>query len=277
MKNKKNKNKNKRPQQGESVRVRLPMLMATKAMKEYLCTLPDEERAALELGTSLDVAESAGANMRISYLLGAYYHIHSIQSLLQADIEIMLDNWGLWLKGVRPAMTFIQQADAKFIRTMRDIMNVGKTEEQRKENDDFYSRDVDSLYKKFFRWEGIPVEWKPKGAQRTNFAKAGEDKEKDETLLMETKYEWCRIGAIDVPAVHKDYRSDLPVVYTVGKMLDDETVQMGEKPYRTLAAARGVASKFAASEKGNVFIIYERTNQWHYVPKEYKIINEEEK
>lgn len=246
------------------------MFQSTKTIKAYLATLPEEERAKLQMGTTLEVAEHAGANQRISFLVSAFYHIHSIQALLQADIEILMDNWGLWLKGVRPAMTNVQQSSDKFIRIMSEIFSVGRDKEEKEKDRNYYAQDIDSLYKKFMRWEALPITWEPGQEQRTNFIKSGEEKGKDETLVIDNDIEWVRIGAIDVPAIQKDYRADLPEVYCVGEMMDDETVQMGKKPYRTISTARGVASKYAAAEPGKVFIIYKRTNQWHYRPVEFK-------
>lgn len=264
---KKSKVKTKKQSWQEPTKVVVPMMFqSTKTIKAYLATLPEEERAKLQMGTTIDVATHAGATERLGLLIQTFYHIHSVQTLLQADIEIMLDNWGLWLKGFRPALTNLQQADDKFIRTMTELFNRGKSEGEKAANDEYYTRDVDSLFKKLMRWEAIPTTWKPGEAQKTNLIKNGAEAGKDETLVVEDKYEWCRIGAIDVP----DQTNPEPV-YCVGKMMDDETVQMSSTRFKTISSARGTATKWAKSEPGKVFIIYRRTNQWHYRPMEYKL------
>lgn len=252
--------------------IAIPMYQATQTVKDFLATLPEEERSKLR--TNLEIADRAEATRRIGYLAQTFYHIHSVQSLLQADLEILLDNWGLWLKGFRPALTSLQQAEDKFYRVMREIFNQGGEGDV---TDEYYRRDVDSLFKKLMRWEALPVTWKPGDELKTNLIKAGEEKGGDETLVIEDKYEWCRIGAIDTNAVPNDYRSDLPEVYTVGQMEDNETVKMSAKPYRTFATAKSVATKYANSNRGKVYIIYKRTNQWHYRPVDFRLNEEEEK
>lgn len=257
----------KKNKQQKQVRVNIPTLMATKTMKAYLATLPEEEAAGLQLGTTLDVARHSGADKRIGYLLSAYHHITSIQNLLQADIEIMLDDWNLFLKGIRPALTSVQQCNDKFFRAMVGLF--GKDEEEAKKRDEYYRRDVDSLFAKFMRWEGLPVTWKPGQEQRTNMVKAGEEA-KEETLIIENDYEWVKIGAIDTP--DKENQNE---VYCVGEMMDNESVEMSRKPCRSLSAARGVATKYAKAERGKTFIIYKRVNYWHYIPVEYKSMADE--
>jgi hypothetical protein len=249
----------------------LPVIQATDTVKGYLATLPEDEKKALN--SNYDIALKAGAAERICLLVQTFYHIHTIQTFLQGDIEILLDNWGLWLKGFRPALTNLQQAEDKFYRIMREMFNHGGGGDV---TDEYYMRDVDSLFKKLMRWEALPMTWDVGQPQKTNLIKAGEEKGGDETLVIEDKYEWCRIGAIDVEAIPNDYRSNIPEVYAVGKMMDNETVQMGKKVYRSISAARAVASKYANSERGKVFIIYRRTNQWHYRPMEFKLNEEEE-
>ena len=237
-------------------------------MKAFLATLPEERREELmKTGTSVDVAREAGADKRIGYLAAAFYHIHSIQSLVQAEIEIMLDNWNLWMKGLRPAMTSVQQADDKFFRAMRESFSLADVTDE-------YCHDVDSLHRKFFRWEGIPTTWNPGEPQRTNLIKAGEETT-DETLVVEDKYEICRIGTIDTPSKGQT-PFGLREVYCVGEMEGDESVKMGERMYRTIAAARTAASNFAKANNGKTYLIYKRTDYWHYRPMDYKRIEEEE-
>lgn len=246
------------------------MYQATDTVKEFLSSLPEEERSQLK--NNLDIANKAQATERIGSLVQTFYHIHSIQSLIQADIEILLDNWALWLKGFRPAMTSLQQAEDKFYRTMREIFGKDANDV----TDEYYMRDVDSLYKKLMRWEALPVTWKPGDALKTNLIKAGEEKGQDETLVIEDKYEWYRIGSIDTNAIPNDYRSNIPEVYTVGEMGDDETVKMSKKAYRSLSTAKGVATKYANEKRGKAFVIYKRTNQWHYRPVDFRLNEEEE-
>ena len=61
----------------------------------------------------------------------------------------------------------------------------------------------------------------------------------------------------------------------MAKMNDDETVAMSEKPYKTISAARAAATIKAKAEQGETFIIYKRTDYWHFVPLEYKTIAHE--
>lgn len=237
-------------------------------MKDYLATIPKEEADKLmQSGTTLDVARHSGVDQRIGYLLSAYHHITSIQTLLQADIEILLDNWNLYLKGIKPALLSVQQCNDKFFRAMNALF--GDDKEEARKRGDYYMRDVDSLYKKFLRWEGLPVTWKPGQDQRTNMVKAGEEA-KEETLIIENDYEWVKIGAIDTP--DKENQNE---VYCVGEMMDNESVEMSRKPCRSLSAARGVATKYAKAERGKTFIIYKRVNYWHYIPVEYKSMADE--
>ena len=74
----------------------LPVIQATDTVKAYLATLSEDEKK--ELKSNYDIALKAGAAERIGLLVQTFYHIHTIQTFLQGDIEILLDNWGLRLK-----------------------------------------------------------------------------------------------------------------------------------------------------------------------------------
>ena len=249
-------------------RVNIPVLMATKTMKDYLASIPTEEADQLKAAAdTLAVARHSGADKRVGYLLSAYHHITSIQALLQADIEILLDNWSLYLKGIRPALTSVQQSNDKFFTAMRGLF--GSNDEEAKKRDDYYRRDVDSLFAKFMRWEGLPQTWRPGQSQRTENVKAGED-EKEETLIIENDYEWAKVCAINTPDPNTPNEC-----FCVAKMNDNETVSMSEKPYKTISAARAAATIKAKAEQGETFIIYKRTDYWHFVPLEYKTIAHE--
>ena len=241
----------KKKKQQQNARIVVNRIQATPTIREYLRTLQPEEAAALQQGTNKDIAQHARADLRIGYLLTAYFHIHSIQQLLTADIEIMLDRWGLWLKGVRPAMTSIEQSDEKFARAMREICNPDK----------YYAMDVDSLYQKFMRWEGLQTTWAPGQPVRIESVEKNGD---DETLVVENEIESCRITAVDVDAEkpHKCWR--------VARMNDDETVLLGKNLYFTLPAARGVATKLAKTNPGEIYVVYEQRDRLRLRPVDYK-------
>ena len=214
-----------------------------------------DEAARLQLGTNLDIARHSGADKRIGYLLSAFYHIHSIQQFLTADIQILLDRWGLWLKGVQPAITSIEQADDKFQRAMRELVG---------DNDKYYAMDVDSLFTKFMRWEGIPTTWAPGQPVRIDKVETNGE---DETLVIENEIEYNRITPIDTEA-EKPHK-----VWRVARMNNDETVLMGKKCYFKLSTARAIATKCAQSNPGDFYIIYEQRDRLRYKPVDYKRVS----
>ena len=258
----------KKKKQTQQIKLSLPRLMPTPTMKEYLSKLPEGQRTKLITeGDNLELAKVAGVDKRIGYLLAAYYHIHSIQTLIQADIEILLDDWNLWLKGIRPAFTSIQQSDDKFYRAMSDLFKASLV------TDEYYAHDVDSLYTKFMRWESIPKTWKPNQDQRIQAIKSG-DKSDEETLVVEDKYEIFRVGAMNVPATERTPFGNKDV-YCVAEMGNDETVNVNDKTYRTISSARKAVTLMSKAARGKSYIIYKRSDYWHYRPIECKMNKEE--
>lgn len=234
-------------------------LAPTKVMKEYLATLPEDVRAELYLQTNLDVAIHSGAEKRIGYLCAAYYHLYSIMSLISTDMGILFDDWGIWLKGLKPAMTNVEQAGIKLIRTFHDLMGGAP--------DRYYAMDVDSLTKKFFRWEGIPDTWAPGQPLRIDTV---QDKTgKDETLVIDNDNEYYRITPIDDDA-------NVPgTCWRVAKMLDDERAEMIKRIYKSEGAAKTAAAKLAKANPGTTYIIYEQRNRLRFRPVDYRRMKKE--
>lgn len=242
----KNKNKGKKANQ-RKIYITVPQqpaIVLTKAAKEYVNSLSEEEKNGWEPTSSLDVAHKAGIVQRISLLGAAYYHIHAIQGFLSGEICNWLDKYGLWIKGMRQAMNDVERIDDRFYKTMSAIFKDTKNYDQQ-----IYRQDVDSLHQKFMRWEGIPVHWNIGDKQKVHPPIEG-----DNSIVLEKNNEYVKIGTVTLSpeTTHKK------LAYCVSRLNEDESATVVKESIKNKGLAIITANAMAKAEPGQMFVVYEQ-------------------
>jgi hypothetical protein len=206
--------------------------------------------------TNMDIAIKAGAADRISELLSFFFVIHGTQSMLTAEIETLMDDFGLWIKGVRPAMNDVLSSEDKFFNTMRDCLDRGDDPEGAHQQ---YMRDFDSFYDKAMRWMRIPKQWHP-GEE----PKLPEITEKDRAkaikkgkLIVDTGWEEMKITPVELPdEIKREWKT-----YYISKLLRDETAEVVKSNIPTLLGAKRIAMELQRNDPNETYVIYEAHNK----------------
>lgn len=202
--------------------------------------------------SNMDIADKALATRRISTLLTIFYHIHSIQDMLTSQVEGLMDDFGLWISGLRPIMNDITRAEDKYFAAMRGTLDRSDDPEGCRQD---YLRDFDSLYEKFMRWERIPKNWQP-GDDVTLPPLTDEqvaEKQKEGKIIVDTGHEQMTVATVNLP---NEVQSE-EVDYSISKLLRDETAEVVREHIKTLRGARIAAAKLLKKEPRECFVIYE--------------------
>lgn len=98
-KNKKRNRWNSQPRKQENPLAQQQKMVAPKAVRDYWANnlTPDEQEI---FNTPIAVAQQAGVMQRLGYLTAAFLHIHSVQSLLFGEMQNIVEDWGLLIKGM---------------------------------------------------------------------------------------------------------------------------------------------------------------------------------
>ena len=152
-KNKKRNRWNSQPRKQENPLAQQQKMVAPKAVRDYWANnlTPDEQQI---FNTPIAVAQQAGVMQRLGYLTAAFLHIHSVQSLLFGEMQNIVENWGLLIKGVQPVINSLLNSEDKFFNVMHDLVKNQSTGIK-----ETYTKDVDALFDRITRWEGIPKVW----------------------------------------------------------------------------------------------------------------------
>lgn len=246
-KNKKNNRWNNQPRKQQNPLTQRPIrISAPKAVCEYWANeLTEEERQVIN--TPMQVANHAGVLRRLGYLTATFYHIHNVQSLIFGNMQNLLEKWGLLLKGVRPAINSLQYSEDNFFKVMQEL--VDKYSEGIK---DSYCEDVDALYDRVTRWEGIPKVWEPGDKLRLD-----EDTKMD-GIIGDLKDGKLKLKEQDLLP---EQTGDATKSYAIVEMNENEmgTIVRQDIPRKGLAAIQ--ANKLARKNKGKMYVIFEQKKQ----------------
>jgi hypothetical protein len=80
-------------------------LVAPKAVRDYWNNEMTAEEREL-INTPIGVAQHAGIVRRLGFITATFYHLHSVQSILFAEMENIIEKWGLYMKGVQPSTPY---------------------------------------------------------------------------------------------------------------------------------------------------------------------------
>lgn len=120
-KNKKRNRWNSQPRKQENPLAQQQKMVAPKAVRDYWANslTPDEQEL---FNTPIAVAQQAGVMQRLGYLTAAFLHIHSVQSLLFGEMQNIVEDWGLLIKGVQPVINSLLNSEDKFFNVMHDLV-----------------------------------------------------------------------------------------------------------------------------------------------------------
>lgn len=200
----------------------------------------------------MEVAEETGVKQRLGYLLTTIYHIQSVQTLINGEVSNLMDNFGLNIKGLQAAMQAVEQAEDKFFETFSRIM-VGCLDGTRED----YWHDVDSLYGKIMRWEGLPAHWEI--GQDQKLPKLTEQPEEEGKLLINGAYEQLKLDTTTLPP---EAKGEPTVLYCVSK-LDERngTAEILKDNIKNKGLAAVTANRYAKANAGNIYVVYEKQTQ----------------
>lgn len=246
-KNKKHNKWNNQPRKQSTPTVIDPTrLMASKTAYGYwLNNLTEEERQNIK--TPIAVAQRAGVVNRLGYLTATFYHLHSVQSLIFGEMQNIVEDWGLLMKGVQPVINSLQNSEDKFFNTMRDL--VERNCEGIKET---YMEDVDALFDRITRWEGIPKSWKPGDPQKL------EGQARMDDIIGSIKNGMLKMREQNLEPEPKE---EARIFYTVGEMTENEMSAVVKQDITKKGLAVITAKRLAKKNPGKMFVVFEQRMQ----------------
>jgi len=216
--------------------------------KEFMMSLPEEERENWTPATLLEIARKAEVDKRVGSLITVFYHIHSIQAFLTGEISNWLDGFNLWIKGLRPAMNDVEKAEDRFFEAMSKIIDPNKN----RTHED-YMHDVDTLHEKIMHWEGLPIHWKIGDPLKR---KPISERDLEEgSIVVDSGHEEMLVSTVTLPPETKEEQT----AYAVSRLNADETADIVKSGYKTEAAATRAANKLAKEDPGHMYVVYQQT------------------
>ena len=221
-------------------------LVAPKAVRDYWNNEMTAEEREL-INTPIGVAQHAGIVKRLGYITTTFYHLHSVQSLLFAEMENIIEKWGLYMKGVQPAINSLQKSEDSFFKVMHDLVQnhsegIAET----------YTQDVDALYDRITRWEGIPKAWKPGDEQKL------EGKGRMEDIIGSLKSGTLKLKEQDMDP---DPIAEASTLYAIAEMNEDETSTIIKQDITKKGLAAIQANKLAKKNPAKMYVLFEQRMQ----------------
>lgn len=205
--------------------------------------------------TNMDIAMKAGATERVGTLLSCFYIIHSTQDMITGEVESIMDDFGLWIKGIRPAMNHVLQAEDEFFKIMTDTLDKSDDPEG---SHNQYMRDFDSFYEKALRWMRLPKQWHP--GEETKLPQTTEQDikkaAKNGKLIVDTGWEEMKITTTTLPAETQAEWTD----YSISKLYRDESAEVVKGKIPTLMGAKRMTMKLHRENPQETYVIYETHN-----------------
>lgn len=221
-------------------------LVAPKAVRDcWNNEMTAEERELIN--TPIGVAQHAGIVRRLGYITATFYHLHSVQSLLFAEMENIIEKWGLYMKGVQPAINSLQKSEDTFFNVMHDLV-----QNHSEGIEETYTQDVDALYDRITRWEGIPKVWKP-----------GDEQKLEGKAIMEDIIGSLKKGVLRIQEqfMEPEPKEEARTLYAIAEMGEDETSKIIKQDIAKKGLAAIQANKLARKNTDKMFILYEQVMQ----------------
>lgn len=221
-------------------------LVAPKAVRDYWNNEMTAEEREL-INTPIGVAQHAGIVRRLGFITATFYHLHSVQSLLFAEMENIIEKWGLYMKGVQPAINSLQKSEDSFFNVMHDLV-----QNHSEGIEETYTQDVDALYDRITRWEGIPKVWKP-----------GDEQKLEGKAIMEDIIGSLKNGVLRIQEqfMEPEPKGEARTLYAIAEMGEDETSKIIKQDIAKKGIAAIQANKLARKNTDKMFILYEQVMQ----------------
>ena len=245
-KNKKRNKWNNQPRKQQNPLAQTQQMVAPKAVRDYWANnlTPDEQQI---FNTPIAVAQHAGVVQRLGYLTATFYHLHSVQSLLFGEMQNIVEDWGLLIKGVQPVINSLQQSEDKFFKVMHDLVN-----SQSQGIKETYLQDVDALFDRITRWEGIPKTWKP-----------GDEQKLEGRSMMDDIISSLKSGTLKLKEqdMEPEPISEASTLYAIAEMNEDETSTIVKQDIAKKGLAVIHANKLARKNINKMYVLFEQRQQ----------------
>ena len=200
--------------------------------------------------TNIEIAEKAGAVERISSLLSAYHIIHAVGTMMTSEVEDLVKNYGLLVKGVQPAINTLNRAEEAYGSVMWRTIRHG---EAGNEADREYMRDFDSLYAKIYCWFRIPQKWE--AGEDARLPLVSEERRKmakaEGCLYIDTGHEMMKVHPSELSEV-KGAKTD----YSIARLQKDETGIVVNDHIKTERGAERIARRLIRENPEETFVVY---------------------
>ena len=245
-KNKKRNRWNSQPRKQENPLAQQQKMVAPKAVRDYWANnlTPYEQEI---FNTPIAVAQQAGVMKRLGYLTAAFLHIHSVQSLLFGEMQNIVEDWGLLIKGVQPVINSLLISEDKFFNVMHDLVKNQSTGIK-----ETYTQDVDALFDRITRWEGIPKVWKPGDDQKL------EGRSRMDDIIGSLKSGTLKLKEQDM---EPEPISEASTLYAIAEMNEDETSTIVKQDIAKKGLAVIQANKLARKNTNKMYVLFEQRQQ----------------
>ena len=245
-KNKKRNKWNYQPRKQQNPLAQNQQMVAPRKVRDYWTNELTEEEQQI-FNTPIAVAQHAGVVQRLGYLTATFYHLHSVQNIIFGEMQNIVEDWGLLIKGVQPVINSLQQSEDKFFKVMHDLV-----ETHSKGIKDTYLQDVDALFDRIYRWEGIPKAWKPGDEQKL------EGRERMDDIIGSLKDGTLKLKEQDM---EPEPIGEASTLYAIAEMNEDETSTIVKQDITKKGLAAIQANKLARKNTNKMYVLFEQTQQ----------------
>lgn len=245
-KNKKRNKWNNQPRKQQNPLAQNQQMVAPRKVRDYWANELTEEEQQI-FNTPIAVAQHAGVVQRLGYLTATFYHLHSVQNLIFGEMQNIVEDWGLLIKGVQPVINSLQQSEDKFFKVMHDLV-----ETHSKGIKETYLQDVDALFDRIYRWEGIPKSWKPGDEQKL------EGRERMDDIVGSLKDGTLKLKEQDM---EPEPIAEASTLYAIAEMNEDETSTIVKQDIAKKGLAAIQANKLARKNTNKMYVLFEQTQQ----------------
>ena len=193
------------------------------------------------------VAQHAGVVQRLGYLTATFYHLHSVESLIFGEMQNIVEDWGLLIKGVQPVINSLQISEDKFFNVMHDLVKNQSTGIK-----ETYTQDVDALFDRITRWEGIPKVWKPGDEQKL------EGRARMDDIIGSLKQGILKLKEQDMEPEPKE---EARIFYAIAEMNEDETSTIIVQDIANKGMAAIKARNLAKKNPDKMYVLFEQRMQ----------------
>lgn len=151
------------------------------------------------------------------------------------------------IKGVQPVINSLLNSEDKFFNVMHDLVKNQSTGIK-----ETYTQDVDALFDRITRWEGIPKVWKPGDEQKL------EGRARMDDIIGSLKQGVLKLKEQDMEPEPKE---EARIFYAIAEMNEDETSTIIEQDIANKGMAAIKARNLAKKNPDKMYILFEQRMQ----------------